>query len=102
MDADRYWYGTKEFAAEAGGRYSGEFREDLRSGVGRMDWPSGESYEGLWAGGVSDGRGGAWWGPRSLIPLSLSLSLSLSEGPFLVAMQDGLERLKATPMRASS
>ena len=49
---------------DAGGCYTGAWREDERQGKGRMRWPSGEEYIGDWECGVrhGNGEGGKAWG----------------------------------------
>ena len=40
-----------------GSRYSGELRDGLLSGEGRLEWPNGDVYEGEFAEGMMDGEG---------------------------------------------
>ncbi|WP_052480991.1 C13 family peptidase [Gilvimarinus agarilyticus] len=40
-----------------GSRYSGELREGLLSGEGRLEWPNGDAYEGEFANGMMHGKG---------------------------------------------
>lgn len=47
---------------QGGGTYEGQVRQGLRQGFGRMVWPNGKSYVGIWESGVPHGHG-LWHAP---------------------------------------
>lgn len=48
---------TTRIEYKQGWVYEGETVEGVREGRGRMVWPSGDSYEGMFSGGRANGEG---------------------------------------------
>jgi hypothetical protein len=55
-----YYYGSSD-PAKPGTRYIGEFKENLRNGMGCYYLPDGSIYDGQWRDGVMNGRGMFTW-----------------------------------------
>lgn len=50
---------------EAGARYIGEFKENMRHGIGKYYLPDKSFYEGVWSNGLMNGRGVFTWADNS-------------------------------------
>ena len=46
---------------QAGGRYEGQFKDDMCHGKGKMTWPNGDIYEGDWFEDFRAGKGKTVW-----------------------------------------
>mmetsp|Transcript_9988 Transcript_9988/g.17867 ORF Transcript_9988/g.17867 Transcript_9988/m.17867 type:complete len:414 (+) Transcript_9988:2-1243(+) len=60
-----YYYGSSD-PLNPGSRYIGEFKENLRHGMGRYFFPDGSCYDGQWRDGVMHGRGVFTWPDNSV------------------------------------
>jgi hypothetical protein len=60
-----YYYGSSD-PLQLGSRYTGEFRENLRNGMGRYFLPDGSVYDGQWRDGVMNGVGAFTWPDNSM------------------------------------
>jgi len=60
-----YYYGTSD-PLQPGSRYVGEFKENLRNGIGRYFLPNGSVYDGQWRDGVMNGLGIFTWPDNSM------------------------------------
>ena len=60
-----YYYGTSD-PLKPGSRYTGEFRENLRNGIGRYFLDDGSVYDGQWRDGVMNGLGVFTWPDKSM------------------------------------
>ncbi|KAG7368986.1 TIR domain containing protein [Nitzschia inconspicua] len=60
-----YYYGSSD-PAKPGPRYIGEFKENLRNGMGRYFLPDGSVYDGQFRDGVMNGRGLFTWSDGSM------------------------------------
>ena len=47
----------RTYRYSTGARYQGEFRGNLRHGLGKMEWPDGTTYEGLFDYNLANGQG---------------------------------------------
>jgi hypothetical protein len=72
-----YYYGNGKSNAETSGasnphgsqggaRYTGEFKENMRHGLGHYILPDGSEYHGMWSQGKMNGRGVFTWPDRSI------------------------------------
>ena len=50
---------------DAGSRYHGDFKENMRNGYGTYIFPDGSTYVGLWREGLMNGRGAFTWPDNS-------------------------------------
>ncbi len=60
-----YYYGSSD-PLKPGSRYVGEFRENLRNGIGRYFLADGSVYDGQWRDGVMNGLGVFTWPDHSM------------------------------------
>jgi len=60
-----YYYGSSD-PLQPGSRYIGEFRENLRYGMGTYFLPDGSIYDGQWRDGVMNGHGLFTWPDQSI------------------------------------
>ena len=52
--------------SQGGARYTGEFKENMRHGLGHYILPDGSEYHGMWSQGKMNGRGVFTWPDRSV------------------------------------
>ncbi|CAJ1941901.1 unnamed protein product [Cylindrotheca closterium] len=50
---------------DGGARYTGEFKENMRNGIGKYYLPDTSVYEGMWSNGLMNGRGVLTWADNS-------------------------------------
>ena len=60
-----YYYGSSD-PLQLGSRYTGEFKENLRYGMGRYFLADGSIYDGQWRDGVMNGLGVFTWPDSSM------------------------------------
>jgi hypothetical protein len=69
------FHGTGELST-AGGKYSGDFRNGIKEGFGKMTFKNGCRYEGKWKAGRFDGKGLYVWTGSSVVDLPVGFSFS--------------------------
>eukprot|EP00535_Pseudo-nitzschia_heimii_P008612 CAMPEP_0197177120 /NCGR_PEP_ID=MMETSP1423-20130617/2839_1 /TAXON_ID=476441 /ORGANISM="Pseudo-nitzschia heimii, Strain UNC1101" /LENGTH=1107 /DNA_ID=CAMNT_0042626619 /DNA_START=55 /DNA_END=3378 /DNA_ORIENTATION=+ len=66
MQGTGTYYYISSHPDQLGPRYVGEFRENLRNGIGRYFLPDGSVYDGQWRDGVMNGLGVFTWPDNSM------------------------------------